>query len=156
MICQPLRSGSFFGKFIVRNYINAFMLLALTGCDMFDTPVDNAAKISLRGNWYVEHQIPSGLRIKQVFELSESGTFTKSEKIDNLPLLANGSGNWYITEGLLKLHTNQMNGQKLGSLDSQYSTCKIEGAISSEFFCQYAGDKEPRKYVRVQKGFLLN
>jgi hypothetical protein len=122
---------------------------------MFDSPTDKAARSSLKGSWYVEHKTPSDMLIKQVVVLSESGTFTKSEKIDALPLQASGTGNWYITEGLFKLHTNQMNGQKLGSLDSQYSTCKIEGAISSQFVCQYAGEKEPRKFTRVQQGYLL-
>jgi hypothetical protein len=135
--------------------ILALILLLLSGCDSLESTSDQAAKIALIGSWYVEFKDPSERRIKYLTNLDVSRSFTAKQKIDGEAQEEKSSGRWYVTEGLLKLHTNEIAGKKLGSLDSLYLTCKLDSLEANAFSCEQGINKLKLSFRRVASDFKI-
>ena len=140
----------------MKKIVTAFLItLLLAGCDALDSPTDQATKIALKGSWYVEFKDPSERRIKYLVNLVESRAFTAKQQVDGESQEESSSGVWHVTEGLLKLRTNEIAGRKLGTLDSAYLTCKLGEIGASEFSCEHGNEKFKLRFRRVPSDFKI-
>ena len=90
----------------------------------------------------------------ELVEHADNGTFTVREKIYGVenPPEERSSGEWYVTEGLLKLKMNEVDGRRLGTLETLYFTCKLGAVSKSEFTCADEIGKRTFLYRRVANG----
>ena len=133
-----------------------FLAAAMVGCDSLDSPADTQAKEMLRGSWYQEFKDPSERQIRSVVILAESGTFSARERISGEPHEEQSSGPWYVTEGLLKLQTTEIDGKKLGIREMLFFTCKLVDVTSKQFTCEQEGGKRKFTFQRVQSDYALS
>ncbi len=140
------------------NRVAVLLLLSVVfaGCDGLDSREDARAKQTLIGSWYYEDKDLSERQIKTVVTLAASGAFSARERVTGEPNEEKSSGPWYVTEGLLKLQTNEIDGKKLGTLDSLFFTCKLTDLNSKEFACVQAGGNRRLTFRRVQSDFALS
>jgi hypothetical protein len=128
--------------------------LALAACDALESPEDTKAKSDLVGSWYLEYKDPSERPIKSVVTLTKDGQFTSRERIGDETTESRSSGPWFVTAGLLKFQTVEIDGKKLGRNDMLFATCKLGEMTSRDFVCtQVSGDKFT--FRRVQSDFAL-
>jgi hypothetical protein len=126
----------------------------LWGCDVPASREDSELKTALAGTWSYEFKDVHERAIKGVVDLGERGTFTVREKtygVENPPE-EKSSGEWHVTEGLLKLKTNQIDGRPLGTVQTLYFTCKVGSISKSEFTCIDQITKKMFNYRRVASG----
>ncbi|WP_431098867.1 hypothetical protein [Polaromonas aquatica] len=128
----------------------------IVGCDGLDSKEDAKAKETLVGSWYNETKDPSERQIKTVFTLTSAGTFSARERITGEPNEEKSSGPWYVTDGLLKLQTNEIDGKKLGTLESLFFTCKLVDLNSREFACVQANGGRRFLFLRVPSDYALS
>lgn len=128
--------------------------MALAGCDALESPEDSKAKSDLVGSWYLEYKDPSERPIKSVVTLTEDGQFTSRERIGDETTESRSSGPWFVTAGLLKFQTVEIDGKKLGRNDMLFATCKLAEMTSRDFVCtQVSGGRFT--FRRVQSDFAL-
>ena len=132
-----------------------FMLpIAVAGCDGFESPKDAKAKEALVGSWYMEYKDSSERQIKTVVTLTDAGTFFSRERISDDPKEEKSSGPWFVTDGLLKLQTVEIDGKKQGRNDMLFFTCKLAELTSRDFVCTQASGGRAT-FRRVQSDFAL-
>lgn len=128
--------------------------MALAGCDALESPEDSKAKSDLVGSWYLEYKDSSERPIKSVVTLTEDGQFTSRERIGDETTESRSSGPWFVTAGLLKFQTVEIDGKKLGRNGMLFATCKLEEMTSRDFVCtQVSGGTFT--FRRVQSDFAL-
>jgi len=139
-------------------YVAVLLLLsaAVVGCDGLDSKEDVKAKEILIGSWYSEDKDASEREIKTVTTLDASGTFSSRERITGEPNEEKSSGPWYVTDGLLKLQTNEIDGRKLGTLESLFFTCKLVDLSPKDFACVQANGNRRFVFRRVSHDFALS
>ena len=128
----------------------------IVGCEGLDSPEDAKAKETLVGSWYNETKDASEREIKMVVTLDASGTFSARERITGEAREEKSSGPWYVTEGLLKLQTNEIDGRKLGTRESLFFTCKLVDLHPKDFACVQANGNRRFLFRRVSSDFALS
>lgn len=130
--------------------------IVIVGCDGLDSPEDAKAKETLVGSWYNEAKDSSEREIKMVVTLDASGNFSARECITGEATEEKSSGPWYVTDGLLKLQTNEIGGRKLGIRESLFFTCKLVDLYPKEFACVQANGNRRFVFRRVSDDFALS
>lgn len=129
-------------------------VVALAGCDALESPEDAKAKNALVGSWYMEYKDPSERPVKSVVTLTDDGHFTSRERVGDEAKEGRSAGPWFVTEGLLKFQTVEIDGKKLGRNDMLFATCKLGDMTSRDFVCtQVSGGSFT--FRRVQSDFAL-
>jgi hypothetical protein len=136
--------------------LSLLLVLSFSGCDALSSSDDIAAKTALSGIWYVEFRDPSERSIKYLVDLTQPDTFTAKQRIEGDQAEESSSGRWYVTERLFKLHTNEIAGKKLGTLESSYLTCKLSQVGENEFVCEIGDNRLKLTFRRVKSGFKLS
>ena len=136
--------------------IAVLLLVVIAGCDSLSSQEDVKAKETLVGSWYNETKDASERQIRTVFTLTAAGTFSARERITGEPNEEKSSGPWYVTDGLLKLQTNEIDGKKLGTLESLFFTCKLVDLNSREFACVQANGGRRFLFLRVPSDYALS
>lgn len=127
---------------------------ALAGCDALESPEDAKAKVALIGSWYMEYKDASERPVKSVVTLTDDGHFTSRERIGDEVKEGRSAGPWFVTDGLLKFQTVELDGKKLGRNDMLFATCKLAEVTSRDFVCkQVSGGSFT--FRRVQSDFAL-
>ena len=139
-----------------RAVVMLLLSVAIVGCSGFDSEEDAKAKEALIGSWYNEAKDSSGREFKYVVTLDASGTFSARERATGEPTEEKSAGPWYVTESLLKLHTNEIDGKKLGTRDSRFFTCKLVELNSREFACVRSGGNGRLVFRKVSDDFALS
>jgi hypothetical protein len=135
-------------------------LLLIIGLGVFcasctrESAEDAAMKNLLVGSWYFEFKDPSERLIRTVVSLDPSGTYKGREAVTGEPREEHTSGPWYVTEGQLKMNAAERDGKKLGTLQMDYRTCKVEALTTEGFDCLVAGSK--LRFKKVPNGFPLS
>ncbi|WP_411884754.1 hypothetical protein [Polaromonas sp. YR568] len=129
--------------------------VVVVGCEGLDSQEDAKAKEALIGSWYNEAKDSNERQIKAVIALDASGTFSARELIMGEPNEEKSSGPWYVTEGLLKLQTNEIDGKKLGTRESRFFTCKLVDLNPKDFACVQANGNRRFVFRRVSSDFAL-
>jgi len=123
------------------------------GCAQ-ESAADAAMKRSLVGSWYVEFKDPSERLVRTVVSLDPSGTYKGRETVTGEPREEHTFGPWYVTDGQLKMNAAERNGEKLGTLQMDYRTCKVEALTAEGFDCFVAGYK--LRFRKVPDGYPLS
>ena len=110
----------------------------------------------LVGSWYSEAKDSSERQIKTVFTLTAAGTFSARERITGEPNEEKSSGPWYVTDGLLKLQTNEIDGKKLGTRETLFFTCKLVDLHPRDFACVQADGSRRFLFRKVPDDFALS
>ena len=128
--------------------------VALAGCDALESPQDAKAKAALVGSWYMEYKDANERPVKSVVTLTDDGHFTSRERVGDETKESRSAGPWFVTEGLLKFQTVEIDGRKLGRNDMLFATCKLAEMTTRDFMCsQVSGGKFT--FRRVQSDFAL-
>lgn len=130
----------------------------LVGCDMPQAPDDARLKAALTGTWFYESRDAQQQLVKGLVNQAEDGTFTLRKKVFATadPLETKSAGTWYITAGLLKLFTNEVDGKKYGTLKLSYFTCRVTRWSSKDFSCTNDVSRQTYEYKRVGADFDLS
>jgi hypothetical protein len=131
------------------------LLVVIAGCDGLGSQEDAKAKETLVGSWYNEAKDSSERQIKTVVTLTAVGTFSARERITGEPNEEKSSGPWYVTDGLLKLQTNEIDGKKLGTRETQFFTCKLVDLNPKDFACVQANGARRFLFRKVPDDYAL-
>lgn len=141
------------GKRIVASLL---LPLCLTACDALDSEADVKTKETLLGSWYFDYKDSSERLFKNVVTLTDGGTFSAREQISGESREEKSSGLWYVTDGIFKLQTNEIDGKKLGTRSMLFFTCKLSDVRSKEFVCDQENGKYRFNFRRVLSDFSLS
>ena len=133
-------------------------LALLTGCDTAPAPEDAQLKAALAGTWFYQHRDARQQLVKGVLSQTEDGTFTLRKKVFATadPPEIKSAGSWYITAGLLKLFTSEVDGKKYGTLKLSYFTCRVTRWSSKDFSCTNDVTQKTFEYKKVGADFDLS
>lgn len=137
-------------------YVVVLLLVVIAGCDSLGSQEDAKAKETLVGSWYNEAKDASERQIKTVFTLTAAGTFSARERITGEPNEEKSSGPWYVTDGLLKLQTNEIDGKKLGTRETLFFTCKLVDLHPRDFACVQANGARRFVFRKVPDDYALS
>jgi hypothetical protein len=136
--------------------VAVLLLAVIAGCDSLGSQEDVKAKETLVGTWYNETKDASDRQIKTVFTLTAAGTFSARERITGEPNEEKSSGPWYVTDGLLKLQTTEIDGKKLGTREMLFFTCKLVDLHPKDFACVQANGALRLMFRKVSDDFALS
>ena len=136
--------------------VAVLLLAVIAGCDGLGSQEDIKAKETLVGSWYNETKDASERQIKTVFTLTAAGTFTALERITGEPNEEKSSGPWYVTDGLLKLQTTEIDGKKLGTREMLFFTCKLVDLHPKDFACVQVNGALRLMFRKVPDDFALS
>lgn len=108
----------------------------------------------LTGSWAYRITETLSPSVRGVVRLADDGSFLIRERLEGLDErpMETRSGQWYVTESLLKLHTTEVNGRGLGTGKMRYFTCKLNNVSKFGFDCADQIAMRDFSYQRVLDG----
>ena len=89
-----------------------FALMTVVACSPPEEVADTKLKQSVVGTWLVEYKTPSEQSVRRTITLGADGNHVEVERLGDVE--TRYSGPWYVTDGLLKLNGQKINGQSVG------------------------------------------
>ncbi|WPB55381.1 hypothetical protein [Xylophilus sp. GOD-11R] len=108
------------------HFLNIFAVfmtgMLIGGCGDKQISTDDGIKARLSGTWTYEYKDRFDRNFLGTFQIDDSGSLAYSEKVvdDEGEPNEHGNGEWFVTSGLLKHKVTQINGKKLGSLQTGF------------------------------------
>lgn len=136
----------------------AIALGLLVSCDLPQAPEDLQLKAALTGTWFYETLDAQQRVVKGVVNQTEDGVFILRKKVfvSSDPTEIKSAGTWYVTAGLLKLFTSEVDGKKYGTLKLSYFTCRVTRWSSKDFSCTNDITQQTFEYKKVGADFDLS
>ena len=106
----------------------------LSACGLPDSPQDAERKALLAGAWSYEFRDVHERPVTGTLTLTKAGIFSGTEQREG-ESVEDSSGEWFVTDGLLKIKTMRSNGQRLGSWQMLFFTCKLTRLEATVFEC---------------------
>lgn len=132
---------------MIRLLICALLSSSLVACAPPDSPADAKLKQAITGTWRVEYKTPSEQLVQSTVTLGADGNFIEVESVGGEQ--TRYAGPWYVTEGLLKMNGQKINGQGAGVGVQTFATCKLDAVTPASFSCRNDVEKATFNYVRV-------
>ena len=131
------------------------LLASMYGCSL-ESAEDTKVKAALAGSWHYEYKDPSERHVRGIYSLAEGGTFRGRERVAGEPREEGSSGPWYVTDGLLKLQTVEVDGRKLGTRETMFFTCKVQDLSSKQFDCLLVDGNRKLTFRKVPHDYALS
>lgn len=140
-------------------YIAIAALFVLAGCNALESEQDKKVKAKLIGTWLSEYRTNHEEEVREVVSILVDGQFRMERVIANgggSPSREMRVGSWYLTDGLYKLRTEEIDDKKLSSRDYFYFTCKIESLDETQLLCKNNALRFEHRQTRVPANYTLS
>ena len=112
-------------------------LAPLVGCHDPKAAKDAEMKERLEGTWTYAFRDVYERNASGVLTLKADGKFVSNLTIDHeaTRVMERTEGEWYVTDGLYKQKATELEGRKLGTLQTLFFTCRISQLEGKSFTC---------------------
>jgi hypothetical protein len=133
---------------MLRSLIGALASVLVLACAPPQNAADAELKQAISGTWRLEYKTPSEQLVRSTVTLGADGNYVEIENVGDEQ--TRYSGPWYVTDGLLKLNGQKINGQGVGVGAMSFATCKLDAVMSGSFACRDDVAKKTYNYVRAK------